>query len=166
MRQAPLRRFSGAAGCLRGGTVVRCAAQLPVQREQLLGVSRSPERREDVEYVEGEERTNYPLTLSVDDWGEEFGLTAQVVPQVGAERVCAMMLVTLEQVATALESEPTRPVRAVGGLLPEAEAASSCWCSGMRRRIRTRGIVVSMSYLRSRPPERRMRWRWCTRVRA
>ena len=30
----------------------------------------------------GEERTNYPLTLSVDDLGEGFALTAQVAAPV------------------------------------------------------------------------------------
>src|SRR6185503_1808118 len=44
------------------------------------------------EFLASEERTNYPLTLSVDDLGEEFELVAQVDPAVGAQRLCAMML--------------------------------------------------------------------------
>ena len=39
----------------------------------------------------GEERTNYPLALSVDDLGEGFGLTAQAPASVDAARVCALM---------------------------------------------------------------------------
>src|SRR3569833_3362793 len=66
---------------------------------------------QDVTSLEDQERTNYPLMLSVDDWDEGFGLAVQVIPEVGVERVCAMMLVALEQVVTALESEPTQPVR-------------------------------------------------------
>ena len=42
-------------------------------------------------------RTNYPLTLSVEDLGEALGLTAQTVASVGAGRVCAMMERALEQ---------------------------------------------------------------------
>ena len=42
---------------------------------------------EGIEALGGEERTNYPLTLSVDDFGEGFALTAQTLPEVGAERV-------------------------------------------------------------------------------
>ena len=45
-----------------------------------------------MEWLRGEERTNYPLTLSVDDLGEGFTLTAQVQSAVGrGERVCEFM---------------------------------------------------------------------------
>ncbi|MEO3715970.1 condensation domain-containing protein, partial [Roseateles flavus] len=46
---------------------------------------------DDIEEIHSEERTNYPLTLAVDDLGEDFMLTAQVQASVGAERVCALM---------------------------------------------------------------------------
>ena len=39
----------------------------------------------------GEERTNYPITFSVDDLGHEFGLTAQVASSVSAQSVCDYM---------------------------------------------------------------------------
>ena len=42
------------------------------------------------------ERTNYPLTLSVDDWGEEMGLTAQAPASLGPDLVCALMHRALE----------------------------------------------------------------------
>ena len=41
---------------------------------------------EGMEWLRGEERTNYPFTLSVDDLGEGFVLTSQVQRGVGAER--------------------------------------------------------------------------------
>ena len=37
------------------------------------------------------ERTNYPLTLSVDDLGKGFGLKAQEISPVDPNRVCAIM---------------------------------------------------------------------------
>ncbi|WFT99920.1 amino acid adenylation domain-containing protein [Bradyrhizobium barranii] len=43
---------------------------------------------EGVEWLGGEERTNYPLTLSVEDFGEALGLTTQVAEGVSADRVC------------------------------------------------------------------------------
>ena len=62
--------------------------------------------RPGIEYLAREERTNYGLLLSVDDWGHEFGLCAQVAPTVGPERVCAMMLDSLERLVAALERAP------------------------------------------------------------
>ncbi|MBV6325750.1 non-ribosomal peptide synthetase, partial [Duganella sp. HSC-15S17] len=52
-----------------------------------------------VEIVDRDERTNYPLTLSVDDLGAGFVLTAQVDRSVSAGRVCAYMQTALEQLA-------------------------------------------------------------------
>ncbi|MEX2746490.1 AMP-binding protein, partial [Rhizobium mongolense] len=72
------------------------------------------------EWLGGEERTNYPLTLSVEDFGEALGLTAQVVEPVSADRVCGYMQQVLEQLAEALEHAPNRPVRELD-ILPAAE---------------------------------------------
>ncbi|OWK25878.1 hypothetical protein AJ87_49660 [Rhizobium yanglingense] len=73
-----------------------------------------------MEWLGGEERTNYPLTLSVEDFGEALGLTAQVVEPVSADRVCGYMQQVLEQLAEALEHAPNRPVRELD-ILPAAE---------------------------------------------
>ncbi|HEV2736905.1 MAG TPA: AMP-binding protein, partial [Longimicrobiaceae bacterium] len=66
------------------------------------------------------ERTNYPVALSVDDWGERFGLTAQIRASVGAERVCALMHRAVEGLVEALETAPERALRGVE-VLPESE---------------------------------------------
>ncbi|MFL5540420.1 MAG: non-ribosomal peptide synthetase, partial [Longimicrobiaceae bacterium] len=70
--------------------------------------------------VGAQERTNYPVALSVDDMGEEFSLTALVAAPAEAERVCRLMHTALERLVDALEATPGR---AVGSLdvLPEAE---------------------------------------------
>ncbi|WP_338835114.1 amino acid adenylation domain-containing protein [Bradyrhizobium septentrionale] len=73
-----------------------------------------------IERLGGEERTNYPLTLSVEDFGEALGLTAQVAEPISADRVCGYMQHTLEQLADALEQAPDRPVRELD-ILPAAE---------------------------------------------
>ncbi|KAA9382691.1 amino acid adenylation domain-containing protein [Neorhizobium galegae] len=73
-----------------------------------------------MEWLGGEERTNYPLTLSVEDFGEALGLTAQVVEPISADRVCGYMQQVLEQLAEALEHAPNRPVRDLD-ILPATE---------------------------------------------
>ncbi|WP_254701625.1 condensation domain-containing protein [Neorhizobium galegae] len=73
-----------------------------------------------MEWLGSEERTNYPLTLSVEDSGEALGLTAQVVEPISADRVCGYMQQVLEQLAEALEHAPNRPVRNLD-ILPAAE---------------------------------------------
>ncbi|MFN5453402.1 AMP-binding protein, partial [Bradyrhizobium sp.] len=75
---------------------------------------------EGIEFLHAEERTNYPLTLSVDDLGVGFALTAQVELSVGAARVCAFMATALEGLVAALERTPERPLRQID-VLPQAE---------------------------------------------
>ncbi|WP_075344719.1 condensation domain-containing protein, partial [Tenacibaculum agarivorans] len=55
----------------------------------------------------GQERTNYPFTLNVDDYGDTigFGLKAQIDGSVGADRVLSFMEETLEQLVEGLELE-------------------------------------------------------------
>ena len=75
---------------------------------------------EGIEALSAEERTNYPLTLSVDDLGEGFVLVAQVQQEIGAERICGFMRTALTHLAGALERAPETPVRRLE-VLPEAE---------------------------------------------
>ncbi|MDE3786069.1 amino acid adenylation domain-containing protein, partial [Sinorhizobium meliloti] len=73
-----------------------------------------------MEWLGGEERTNYPLTLSVDDFGQELGLTADAVEPISADRICGYMQRALEQLVDALERAPDRPVRELD-ILPAEE---------------------------------------------
>ncbi|TFY88193.1 amino acid adenylation domain-containing protein [Pseudomonas nabeulensis] len=59
---------------------------------------------EGVQLLGGEERSNYPLTLSVDDLGVGFGLTVLALPQIGAQRLCGYMHNAVAQLVSALES--------------------------------------------------------------
>ncbi|HVG45387.1 MAG TPA: amino acid adenylation domain-containing protein, partial [Longimicrobium sp.] len=78
------------------------------------------EPTEGVRGIFGQERTNYPVLLSVNDMGEEFSLTAQVAAPADAERVCRMMQTALERLVEALEATPGRAVGSID-VLPEAE---------------------------------------------
>jgi aryl carrier-like protein len=52
--------------------------------------------------LRGEERTNYPFTLSVNDLGEGFSLDMQTTALVGPLRVCQFMRTALESLVDAL----------------------------------------------------------------
>ncbi len=73
-----------------------------------------------VDVLDFEERTNYPLTLSVDDTGEGFRLVAQAQSPVDPQRICGYMHIALEQIVVALESAPASPLRSLD-VLPDAE---------------------------------------------
>ncbi len=60
--------------------------------------------------LSGEERTNYPLTLSVDDLGDGFSLTVQAVVEIGARRIGAYMEAALTSLAAALERAVESPL--------------------------------------------------------
>jgi amino acid adenylation domain-containing protein len=63
-----------------------------------------------IEPLGSEERTNYPLTLSVDDLGEGFALEVQVQSSIDPQRVCAFVHTALERLVDALERAPTTPL--------------------------------------------------------
>nr|WP_318297865.1 non-ribosomal peptide synthetase [Pseudomonas cichorii] len=67
-----------------------------------------------------EERTNYPLTLNVDDLGDRFMLNAQAVAEIGAQRTCDLMQAALVSLVTALEEAPNTHLNRLS-VLSEAE---------------------------------------------
>ncbi|WP_373271075.1 non-ribosomal peptide synthetase [Pseudomonas syringae] len=56
-----------------------------------------------IELLKGEERTNYPLTLSVDDEGQGFAFSVMTPTQIGAARVCGYVQQALISLADAME---------------------------------------------------------------
>ena len=65
-----------------------------------------------------DERTNYPLILSVDDLGEGFILTAKVQTPFEPMRVCQMMNTVLHNLEISLEQAPHTLVESVEVLSP------------------------------------------------
>ncbi|OUM05318.1 hypothetical protein BW686_21700 [Pseudomonas syringae] len=73
-----------------------------------------------IQVLNAEERSNYLLTLNVDDLGEDFILNAQTVADIGAQRVCHYMQAALESLVDALEHAPQAPLHSLS-VLPEQE---------------------------------------------
>jgi amino acid adenylation domain-containing protein len=72
--------------------------------------SGSTQKVKGIELLQTEERTNYPLSLSVDDLGEGFWLTIRVVSSLRAEQIGRHMETVLVQLVEALEMAPDTPV--------------------------------------------------------
>ncbi|MYM28287.1 amino acid adenylation domain-containing protein [Duganella sp. CY15W] len=73
-----------------------------------------------IEFIGDRDRTNYPFSLYVDDFGQDFGLTVQVHDSVSAQRVATFMLQSLEALVDALERNPQLPLAQLEAL-PAAE---------------------------------------------
>ncbi|WP_205418705.1 AMP-binding protein, partial [Pseudomonas syringae] len=78
------------------------------------------ERWADTQVLGVRERTNYPLTLSVDDQGDGFLLSVQVAAGFDGQRICGYMQTALNHLVEALESAPDSAVRDLS-VVPEAE---------------------------------------------
>ncbi|HCT07570.1 MAG TPA: non-ribosomal peptide synthetase, partial [Pseudomonas sp.] len=73
-----------------------------------------------IQVLGAEERTNYPLTVNVDDLGEDFALTVMVDVAIGAQRVASYLHTALESLADALEQRPDSPLSGLN-ILPDTE---------------------------------------------
>ncbi|WP_340203741.1 amino acid adenylation domain-containing protein, partial [Ascidiimonas sp. W6] len=82
----------------------------------------NPQMELGITFLEGQERTNYPFNVSVDDLGTDFGLTAQVDPSLDPERIMSYMQQALEKILEGLENETALEVSSLG-ILPEQETS-------------------------------------------
>ncbi|ERT14647.1 hypothetical protein O185_02615, partial [Photorhabdus temperata J3] len=73
-----------------------------------------------IDIIDGEDKTNYPIILSIDDDGDTLALTAQTVNSLNAQRICRYMQQALTQLALWLNREPARAVNTLD-ILPHAE---------------------------------------------
>ncbi|MDD1013909.1 non-ribosomal peptide synthetase [Pseudomonas rubra] len=73
-----------------------------------------------IELLHAEERSNYPLALSIDDLGEGFVLTAQCAPGVDARRICAYQEHALQSLVDALRQAPEQGLELLS-VLPDDE---------------------------------------------
>ncbi|MGD0559014.1 MAG: AMP-binding protein, partial [Streptosporangiaceae bacterium] len=76
----------------------------------------------DVTIVGSEERSNYPLDVSVDDWGTGLGVTVNAAAPADPGQLCALVCTCLDGLVTALETAPGTPLRAIPVLDPAERA--------------------------------------------
>ncbi|WP_410524855.1 amino acid adenylation domain-containing protein [Pseudomonas sp. DTU_2021_1001937_2_SI_NGA_ILE_001] len=102
--------------CAAGGhAVVQHPAELPPQQR---GADPSA-AWQGIEVLQAEEHSNYPLTMSIDDQGDEFLLTARTQGGLDAQRICAYLQQALGELVRALELHPQQGL--AGAILPALE---------------------------------------------
>ncbi|MEW1640377.1 amino acid adenylation domain-containing protein, partial [Streptomyces sp. NPDC093801] len=63
-----------------------------------------------IELLHGQERTNYPLTVSVDDRGTQFALSVLAAAPIDPDMVCSLLHTAVRHLVTALETAPGTPL--------------------------------------------------------
>ena len=82
--------------------------------------SQQPDPWAGVRILANDERTNYPITISIDDFGDGFGIASQCIRAIDARRVADFMLAALTGLADALQ-EPSPVSLDRLSILPTAE---------------------------------------------
>ncbi|MBH3408931.1 amino acid adenylation domain-containing protein [Pseudomonas glycinae] len=73
-----------------------------------------------IQTLDNEERTNYPMTLSVDDLGNALQITTRTLISIGARRIGDYVQTALQALVDALEQTPQQPLNRLP-ILPAAE---------------------------------------------
>ncbi|OKO99050.1 Amino acid adenylation [Xenorhabdus eapokensis] len=81
--------------------------------------SRSPVW-EGIQELESEERSNYPLSLDIDDFDDEFELTTQCSQRVDPVRINRYVNTALQGIVAALQHAPEQPIHTID-IVPLAE---------------------------------------------
>jgi amino acid adenylation domain-containing protein len=89
---------------------------------------------EGMEVLGADERTNYPLTLSIDDLGEGFELVAQVHEPVKAVYVCGLVHSALEGIVDALARPAVQPVCEIDPMPAEEKQQLAAWSERVQDR--------------------------------
>ncbi|MEU8925633.1 amino acid adenylation domain-containing protein [Kitasatospora sp. NPDC048545] len=138
---APLTLAQRASGI--DGTAPLFTSLLNYRHSGGEGESGRPEGPAGIELLLSRERTNYPLTVSVDDLGKGFRLTAQALAPIEAERVCRLLHTTLDALVDALENEPGTALATVP-VLDEAETRQAVDAGNGTARERRLGSVPEL----------------------
>ncbi|QIZ46626.1 non-ribosomal peptide synthetase [Dickeya zeae] len=76
--------------------------------------------RDEVEWHGFEERTDYPLSVSVDDFGETLRLNVLAAAPLSGQRIVGYLQQTMKSLADALDNAPATPMHALE-ILPSSE---------------------------------------------
>ncbi|MGP9739746.1 MULTISPECIES: non-ribosomal peptide synthetase [Halomonas] len=82
---------------------------------------------EGMEVLGGQERTNYPIGMAVDDLGEGFHLVGQVSRTIGAQRLCDYMCSAVAGIVASLQNAPQQALSEISLLGENEQQLLSEW---------------------------------------
>ncbi|PKH63816.1 non-ribosomal peptide synthetase, partial [Halomonas sp. Choline-3u-9] len=82
---------------------------------------------EGMEVLGGQERTNYPITMSVDDLGNGFQLVGQVSRIIGAQRLCDYLRTAIAGIVEKLQAKPKQSLSEISLLRADEKQLLSEW---------------------------------------
>ncbi len=82
---------------------------------------------EGMEVLGGQERTNYPIGMAVDDLGEGFNLVGQVSRTIGAQRLCDYMCSAVAGIVASLQNAPQQVLSEISLLGENEQQLLSEW---------------------------------------
>ncbi len=82
---------------------------------------------EGMEVLGGQERTNYPIGIAVDDLGENFQLVGQVSRVIGAQRLCDYMILAVVGIVKSLQAVPRKSMSEISLLGKNERQLLSEW---------------------------------------
>jgi amino acid adenylation domain-containing protein len=74
----------------------------------------------DISLISGQERTNYPFNVDINDYGNDFGFTVQVDKKISSLRIAEYMQTTTETLLASLEKNSKQPLNSLS-VLPQVE---------------------------------------------
>nr|WP_163500586.1 non-ribosomal peptide synthetase [Halomonas socia] len=77
--------------------------------------------------LDSQERTNYPITMSVDDLGNGFQLVGQVSRIIGAQRLCDYLSTAIAGIVENLQAAPQQPLSEISLLRTDEQLLLSEW---------------------------------------
>ncbi|NOS87519.1 MAG: amino acid adenylation domain-containing protein [Methylococcaceae bacterium] len=97
------QRCSGVAATL---PLFTCLFNYRHNTDRVTASPEQPDLGEGIRFICGDERTNYPLTVSVDDWGQGFSITAQCDQGIDPTRIAQYLDYAVTAWAEALVNQP------------------------------------------------------------
>ena len=82
---------------------------------------------EGMELLVAQERTNYPITMSVDDLGNGFELVGQVSRIIAAQRLCDYLSAAIAGIVKNLQAGPQQPISEISLLRTDEQLLFSEW---------------------------------------